>query len=256
LGRLAPFWRFAIGCTPGGGAGRASARGARSGAAAALAAAGLLALAVAGCGGRRPEGVWHVLRPGETIWRVARNYGTTVERIVYVNRIDDVTRVRTGRRLWIAGGRAPEGQGSGTPGAIRSVWREEGPPVDDGVALRFRWPTEGRLSSRFGRRWGRSHEGIDLAAAPGTPVRAAEAGRVIYSGDGLGAYGNVVIVKHSEHYTTVYAHNRRLLVRRGSWVERGDKIAEVGSTGRSTGPHLHFEVRRGRMPRDPLDYLP
>jgi hypothetical protein len=222
-------------------------------AAAVLAAAALLPFVA--CGGKRPEGVWHVLRPGETIWRVARNYGTTVERIVYVNRIDDVTRVPAGRRLWIAGGHPPEGRGSGTPGAIRSVWQEEGPPVDDGVALRFRWPTEGRLSSGFGRRWGRMHEGIDLAAAPGTPVRAAESGRVIYSGHGLGAYGNVVIVRHSKNYTTVYAHNRRLLVRRGTWVERGDKIAEVGATGRATGPHLHFEVRRGHEPRNPLDYL-
>jgi len=86
-------------------------------------------------------------------------------------------------------------------------------------------------------------------------VRAAESGRVIHSGV-LGAYGNAVIVRHSEAYSTVYAHNRRLRVGRGAWVEKGDLIAEVGSTGRSTGPHLHFEVRRGKSPQDPMLYLP
>jgi murein DD-endopeptidase MepM/ murein hydrolase activator NlpD len=222
-------------------------------------AAGLL---LAGCFAHpRPEGAWHVLRPGETVWRVARNYGTEVKRIVRANRIDDVRAVPAGTRLWVPGGTPPRGTGSGTPGVIRSVWREDGPDRDAALEdaleqrLRFRWPAEGRLTSRYGRRWGRRHEGIDLAAKPGTPVRAAEAGRVIHSG-ALGSYGNVVVVRHSKHYNTVYAHNRRLLVEQGDWVERGDKIAEVGSTGRSTGPHLHFEVRRGRQPQDPMLYLP
>ncbi|NNL67995.1 MAG: M23 family metallopeptidase, partial [Myxococcales bacterium] len=155
----------------------------------------------------------------------------------------------------------PQGTGSGTPAAIQSVWRQKGPDANAARAdaekakLVFRWPAEGRLTSKFGRRWGRRHQGIDLAAKPGTPVRAAEAGRVIFSAR-LGAYGNAVVVRHSEHYNTVYAHNRKLHVRKGDWVERGEKIAEVGSTGRSTGPHLHFEVRRGRKPQDPLLYLP
>ena len=209
-----------------------------------------------------PEGAWHVLRPGETVWRVATNYGTTVKRIVRANRIEDVRRVPAGTRLWVPGGTPPVGTGSGTPGAIRSIWRESGPERDRARAdahadgkLAFRWPVEGRLTSRYGRRWGRRHEGLDLAARPGTPVRAAEAGRVIYSAR-LGSYGNVVVVRHSEQYSTVYAHNRVLAARKGQWVEKGAKIAEVGSTGRSTGAHLHFEVRRGRKPQDPMLYLP
>jgi lipoprotein NlpD len=223
----------------------------------------LLALAATGCWKYpEPEGAWHVLRPGETVWRVAKNYGTSVKRIVSANRIGDVRRVAAGTRLWVPGGTPPRGTGSGTPAAIRTIWRQTGPERDQALAharrngkLAFRWPVEGRLTSRFGRRWGRRHEGLDLAARPGTPVRAAESGRVIYSGR-LGAYGNVVIVRHSEVYSTVYAHNRKLLIGRGGWVERGDRIAEVGSTGRSTGPHLHFEVRRGKDPQDPMLYLP
>jgi len=221
-----------------------------------------VALVLGACATHRPEGAWHVLRPGETIWRVARNYDTSVKRIVSANRIGDVRQVPAGTRLWVPGGHPPEGTGSGTPAAIRGLWREKGPSRDQALAdarkhgeLRFRWPVEGRLTSRFGRRWGRSHEGLDLAAKPGTPVRAAESGRVIHAST-LGSYGRVVVVRHSERYSTVYAHNRRLLVTRGDWVEKGDRIAEVGSTGRSTGPHLHFEVRRGRTPQDPILYLP
>lgn len=225
-------------------------------------AAAAFALLLGGCfKPHKPEGAWHVLRPGETVWRVAKNYGTSVKRIVRANRIGDVTEVRAGTRLWVPGGTPPKGVGSGTPAAIQSVWRQTGPTRDAARRdarkedLTFRWPAEGRLTSRFGRRWGRRHQGIDLAARPGTPVRAAESGRVIFSGT-LGSYGKLVVIRHSKQYTTVYAHNRRLRVDKGDWVERGDRIAEVGSTGRSTGPHLHFEVRRGRRPQDPLLYLP
>jgi murein DD-endopeptidase MepM/ murein hydrolase activator NlpD len=222
-----------------------------------------LALGASGCFTvPKHQGAWHVLRPGETIWRVSKNYGTSVERIVRANRIRDVREVPAGTRLWVPGGVAPEGTGSGTPAAIRSIWRENGPERDQALAdahrngeLHFRWPVEGHLTSGFGRRWGRKHEGLDLAAKPGTPVRAAESGRVIYAGR-LGAYGNVVIVRHSQIYSTVYAHNRKLLIGKGGWVDKGDRIAELGSTGRSTGPHLHFEVRRGKTPQDPMLYLP
>jgi len=227
------------------------------------AAALALLLGLSGCWKYpEPEGAWHVLRPGETVWRVAKNYRTSVKRIVRANRIGDVRHVAAGTRLWVPGGTPPRGTGSGTPGAIRTIWRENGASRDRALAdahkngkLVFRWPVQGRLTSRFGRRWGRQHEGLDLAARPGTPVRAAESGRVLYSST-LGAYGKVVIVRHSAQYSTVYAHNRKLLVRKGDWVERGQRLSEVGSTGRSTGPHLHFEVRRGKRPQDPLLYLP
>ena len=93
-------------------------------------------------------------------------------------------------------------------------------------------------------------------AADTTPICAAEAGRVIHSGGGLGAYGKVVIVKHSGRYSTVYAHNRKNLVRKGDFVEKGQVIAEVGRTGNASGSHVHFEIRRDRRARDPMTYLP
>lgn len=120
----------------------------------------------------------------------------------------------------------------------------------------FDWPVAGgRLSSPFGPRGGAMHDGIDIAAPAGTAVRAADRGRVIFAGR-LRGYGNVVIVRHDGDYVTVYAHNRRNEVREGEQVARDQLIAVVGSTGRTTGPNLHFEVRRDNVASNPLDFLP
>jgi murein DD-endopeptidase MepM/ murein hydrolase activator NlpD len=122
------------------------------------------------------------------------------------------------------------------------------------------WPLKARLSSRFGWRKDpisgerRFHQGIDLAASQGTTVRAALAGRVLKSGTN-GKYGNVVVVNHGQGLTTLYAHNSKNLVKAGDLVQAGMPLAEVGSTGRSTGPHLHFEVRRHNRHLDPLGFL-
>jgi lipoprotein NlpD len=118
------------------------------------------------------------------------------------------------------------------------------------------WPVDGVLSSPFGPRDGRAHEGIDLAVAADTPVRAACDGIVTYAGDGLRGYGKLVIVRHDGALATLYAHNRELLVREGEPVTRGQIIARSGQTGRASAPHLHFEVRKDSIARDPLGYLP
>jgi murein DD-endopeptidase MepM/ murein hydrolase activator NlpD len=118
------------------------------------------------------------------------------------------------------------------------------------------WPiAHGRLSSKFGKRWGRRHDGIDIAAPKGTSIRAARAGKVIYSGNGVGGYGNMVVLNHGGGFRTVYAHNKKNLVRRGDYVKQSEVIALVGSSGRSSGPHLHFEVRQGSKPYNPLHFF-
>lgn len=99
------------------------------------------------------------------------------------------------------------------------------------------------------------HDGIDIAAPVGTPVHAAAAGRVIYAGR-IRGYGNVVIVQHADHYATVYGHNSINKVHQGQNVLRGQVISKVGTTGRTTGPNLHFEVRRDNVASNPLRYLP
>jgi murein DD-endopeptidase MepM/ murein hydrolase activator NlpD len=119
------------------------------------------------------------------------------------------------------------------------------------------WPTKGVLTSGFGWRWGRMHKGVDIAAPVGTPVMAAAAGEVISAGWNSGGYGNLVKIRHPDDSVTVYAHNSRILVRPGQTVEQGQQISEMGSTGFSTGPHLHFEVHpNGQRAVNPIAYLP
>jgi murein DD-endopeptidase MepM/ murein hydrolase activator NlpD len=117
------------------------------------------------------------------------------------------------------------------------------------------WPARGTVTSEYGSRWGRLHAGIDIAAPTGTPIYAAQAGTVIFSGVQSG-YGNVVIVSHDGGLTTLYGHQSRVAASNGQAVSQGDNIGFVGSTGRSTGPHLHFETRYGGSPRNPRGCLP
>lgn len=121
----------------------------------------------------------------------------------------------------------------------------------------FIWPTRGVLTSGFGWRWGRPHRGIDIAGPVGTPVVAAATGEVISSGWNSGGYGNLVKLRHADGSVTLYAHNSRLLVRRGQTVQQGEPIAQMGSTGFSTGPHLHFEIHpSGQGAVNPIAFLP
>lgn len=121
---------------------------------------------------------------------------------------------------------------------------------------RYIWPTKGVLTSGYGRRWGRMHRGIDVAAPIGTPVVAAAVGVVVHAGWNSGGYGNLVNVLHPDGSLTRYAHNKKLLVRPGQAISQGQQIAEMGSTGRSTGPHLHFEIHSpGRGAVNPMFYL-
>lgn len=124
-------------------------------------------------------------------------------------------------------------------------------PVGRGGCM---WPTQGRVTSEYGRRWGRMHQGIDIAAPTGTPIYAARAGQVFFAGQQSG-YGNVIMIDHGGGFTTVYAHQSRLYARRGQSVDRGERIGAVGNTGRSTGPHLHFETRYGGAARNPRGCL-
>lgn len=121
----------------------------------------------------------------------------------------------------------------------------------------WKWPVANPyITSRFGVRRGDMHEGIDLRAPKGSPVYATESGTVIYSDKRLSGYGNMIVVKHRMNLSTIYAHNSRNLVRVGQKVKQGQKIALAGSTGHSSGPHLHFELRQGVNPVDPLAVLP
>ena len=132
-----------------------------------------------------------------------------------------------------------------TPGGGSSTARNAGGCI---------WPARGRVTSEYGRRWGRLHAGMDIGASTGTPIWAAKAGVVIFSGRQSG-YGNVIVIDHGGGMTTLYGHQSRLLARDNQSVAQGQRIGSVGSTGRSTGPHLHFETRYGGSPRNPRGCL-
>ena len=121
---------------------------------------------------------------------------------------------------------------------------------------KFLWPVQGKVISKFGSLGnGRNNDGINIQAAQGATVRAADAGTIVYAGNELKGFGNLILVKHSGGWITAYAHNQKLLVKKGQKVKRGEKIATVGNTGGVSSPQLHFEVRAGKKAVNPLNYL-
>jgi murein DD-endopeptidase MepM/ murein hydrolase activator NlpD len=228
----------------------------------------LICLAVgAGCatsGGGKPmhadhlPGTWYTVAPGDTPVSIAQRAGIPLDDLLEINGIRRNDALPPGSQLFLFGN--TKGLAKPEPAAPEAVAAPEPAPAATPAPsekARLRWPLAApRVTSRFGKRWGRPHEGIDMGAPIGTPVYAAAAGSVIYSGDQVRGYGNMVVLKHADGLVTVYAHNSRLLVRVGDTVTLGQEIARVGDTGRSTAPHLHFEVRRRDTPVDPIPFLP
>ena len=125
-----------------------------------------------------------------------------------------------------------------------------------GALPTFRWPVRGKVITSYGAKTnGKANDGINLAVPEGTPVKAAEDGVVAYSGNELKGYGNLVLVRHSNGYVTAYAHASELLVKRGDTIKRGQVIAKSGQSGEVGSPQLHFEIRKGSQPVDPLQFL-
>ncbi len=139
----------------------------------------------------------------------------------------------------------------GTPASVAVGTKPRPAGVGTGT---FIMPTKGRISSGFGTRWGRTHKGIDIASETGLPVYASDEGVVICS-EYQASFGNLVIIDHGNGFETYYAHNSKLLVSVGDTVKQGQEIAKIGSTGRSTGPHCHFEIRYNGAPQNPLSYI-
>ncbi len=188
--------------------------------------------------------VSHTVQPGETIYHIAHIYAVSPAHLMAVNGLSDPRQLEAGQTLII-----PLNSNKAT--SVRfSPW-----PLARAVR-QFAWPvTAGMVSSTFGLRNGVMHDGVDIVGGAGTPVRAADDGTVIFVGH-LHGYGNAVILQHSDGYVTVYGHNQRNDVRYAAHVVRGQVIAELGATGRATGPNLHFEVRFHGQPQNPLAYLP
>lgn len=193
------------------------------------------------------EGIYHTIKPGETMWRLAKTYGVSLDYLLQINRISDVAFVAAGRKIFI-------------PGAQKALEIELPSPslpvTGTKAEISFSWPLKGEITSGFGPRNDGIHKGIDISAPAGTEIKAAAGGRVVYCEDDMRGYGKIIILEHEAGFSTIYAHNSENLVQEGEEVEKGQLIGRVGATGRATTPHLHFEIRKDDQARDPMIYLP
>jgi murein DD-endopeptidase MepM/ murein hydrolase activator NlpD len=227
----------------------------------------------------------YTMRGGESLYGIARAHGVTVAELQRVNGISNPRNVRVGTVLKVPGGGASEpapesGQevavappvvqsthqpsvinGGGTRVATHDVDVSTGavsPPASrrDQSDNKLRWPVQGKIIAGFGQRSDGTHnDGINLSVPQGTAVHAAEEGIVAYAGSELKGYGNLILVRHKNGWVTAYAHNEELLVKRGDSVQRGQVIAKAGRTGSVDRPQVHFELRQGSKPVDPVPFL-
>lgn len=207
-----------------------------------------------------------VVRLGDTVSEIARRYGMTIAELLRLNPGLETARLVVGSQVRLAQS-APFASirpvlGLNPVGSGGTSWPETPRYApDEGSASpqsnSFIWPTEGEFTSGYGWRWGRMHKGIDVANNVGTPIRAVQNGQISFAGWDDGGYGYLVKITHPDGTITVYAHNSRILVQTGEYVRQGQTISLMGSTGRSTGPHLHFEVRpAGSSAVNPMQFLP
>jgi murein DD-endopeptidase MepM/ murein hydrolase activator NlpD len=181
------------------------------------------------------KGIIYRVSPGESVASIARKFNLKVETVMEDNNLEDSSKLKIDQKLVLRGAK-PEFS------------------YQDRLDQKFMYPINTRITSYYGPRWGRIHEGLDFAAPMGSPIRAVSSGRVVYSGWATG-YGYVVIIEHQRGLRTLYAHNSKLLVSVGESVGKGEVISRSGNTGNSTGPHLHFEVQVNGRPENPLNYI-
>lgn len=236
----------------------------------------------------------HVVNRGDTLHSIARRNQIPVADLAKANNLDQSARLSLGMKLTVPGARsaaveaapaaAPAQQqvAALAPPATRSIAPAGAPPqaarlasattsVEEkpaaaepnaksseatGALPSFRWPVRGKVTAGYGAKTnGKANDGINVAVPEGTPVKAAEDGVVAYSGNELKGYGNLVLVRHSNGYVTAYAHASELMVKRGDTIKRGQVIAKSGQSGEVGSPQLHFEIRKGSSPVDPMQFL-
>jgi murein DD-endopeptidase MepM/ murein hydrolase activator NlpD len=198
------------------------------------------------------KGAYHIVEKHQNLYRICKTYGVDIREVAQQNGITDVNRIQTGQRIFI-------------PGAVKTLTVEvyiedvvKEPVEREKPVLQkvdFIWPVEGKCLSFFEDEERKRHQGIDISSPPGVPIRASNSGWVIYSGNAISGYGNLILLRHSDEFVTVYAHNQVNLVEEGMRVEKGQTIGKVGQTGRASGPHLHFEIRRNNKAVDPIPFL-
>jgi murein DD-endopeptidase MepM/ murein hydrolase activator NlpD len=236
----------------------------------------------------------HVVNHGDTLLSIARRNHVSVAELAKANNIDPKAKLKLGMKLTVPAAKtaavapaAPAAVATAQPAAAlappatklaaaipagpqqtarlaQATTKVEDTPAEapvkateaTGALPTFRWPVRGKVITSYGAKTnGKANDGINLAVPEGTPVKAAEDGVVAYSGNELKGYGNLVLVRHSNGYVTAYAHASELMVKRGDTIKRGQIIAKSGQSGEVGSPQLHFEIRKGSSPVDPLQFL-
>jgi murein DD-endopeptidase MepM/ murein hydrolase activator NlpD len=236
----------------------------------------------------------HVVNRGDTLMSIAQRNHVPVSDLARANGLDPKTPLKIGTKVNVPGARSAAADAPApaaavavaapaAPVAAAPIKMASAEPVQKvrmasatatpeaavaaaeqpvkaaeatGALPTFRWPVRGRVITSYGAKTnGKSNDGINVAVPEGTPIKAAEDGVVAYSGNELKGYGNLVLVRHSNGYVTAYAHASELMVKRGETIKRGQTIAKSGQSGEVGSPQLHFEIRKGSSPVDPLQFL-
>jgi murein DD-endopeptidase MepM/ murein hydrolase activator NlpD len=231
----------------------------------------------------------HIVNPGETLASIAHHNHVSVAELARANNLNPAAKLRLGTRLTVPAKAAaiaapaavavaqpvatlptpaPSRMAAAVPQQSARLAQANPAPEDDvapspikaseatGALPTFRWPVRGKVITAYGAKTnGKANDGINLAVPEGTPVKAAEDGVVAYAGNELKGYGNLVLIRHANGYVTAYAHASELLVKRGDTIKRGQVIAKSGQSGEVASPQLHFEIRKGSTPVDPLQFL-
>jgi murein DD-endopeptidase MepM/ murein hydrolase activator NlpD len=195
------------------------------------------------------SGIKHKVAKGETLGKIAKKYSVDPEDVLEANKLVSATDIKVGQSLLIPGGKKIYAAPTYT---VRNLTTDMTPAkvVSSG---KMTWPTSCRHISQY---FGWRHSGLDIACGYGVPIYAANSGRVIKAQGGYnGGYGNITIIDHGNGTQTLYGHQSKIYVSIGETVTKGQVIGAMGSTGRSTGPHIHFEVRSGGVRRNPLSYI-
>ncbi|HPA25679.1 MAG TPA: M23 family metallopeptidase [bacterium] len=194
------------------------------------------------------SGVLHQVKKGDTLSALVKKYGVEVNKILASNQIISEEQISIGQNLIIPGGEIKKS----TPASTNSLASNLRSKSNESKAGGYIWPTSARYITQY---FGWRHNGLDIAGPLGTPIYAAKPGKVITAGWNSGGYGNYIILQHTDGTKTLYGHMTKLYVKAGNQVEQGETIGAMGSTGRSTGPHLHFEIIINGKRVNPLSYF-
>ena len=229
----------------------------------------LIMIVVSAC---TPTGIYHTVKPGQTLYRIAMTYDIDEDKLARINNIKDPTQLRVNQLRKVpatASTSVSRKQATKKSFSKRPVTKPSAvqkspatskstakPSVSKPVKGIFAWPAQGKVLNKFGAQGQKIYKGIEIGLPKGTGIKAAASGKVIYSGNAIPGYGNLIILEHSDNFFSVYGFNHKNLVKMDDFVGQGDRIALSGMPPNGQSARLHFEIRKGKSAVNPILYLP